>query len=44
MLEDSPGNRLYLRLVETALEDSIVTDDEASILRVLSSCTRRATK
>ena len=35
MLEDSPGNRLYLRLVETALEDSIVTDDEASILRVL---------
>ena len=36
MLEDSPGNRLYLRLVETALEDSIVTDDEASILRVLS--------
>ena len=36
MLEDTPGNRLYLRLVETALEDSIVTDDEAAILRVLS--------
>ncbi|MDA8622840.1 hypothetical protein N9Y75_05155 [Candidatus Poseidoniales archaeon] len=36
MLEDTPGNRLYLRLVETALEDSIVTDDEASILRILS--------
>ena len=36
MLEDNPGNRLYLRLVETALEDSIVTDDEASILRILS--------
>ena len=36
MLEDTPGNRLYLLLVETALEDSIVTDDEASILRILS--------
>ena len=36
MLEDTPGNRLYLRLVETALEDSIVTDDEAAILRILS--------
>jgi len=36
MLEDNPGNRLYLRLVETALEDSIVTDDEAAILRILS--------
>ena len=36
MLEDTPGNRLYLRLVETALKDSIVTDDEASILRILS--------
>ena len=36
MLEDTPGNRLYLRLVETALEDSIVTADEASILRILS--------
>ena len=36
MLEETPGNRLYLRLVETALEDSIVTDDEAAILRILS--------
>ena len=37
MLEDTPANRLYLQLVETALEDSIVTDDEAAILRILAS-------
>ena len=37
MLQDSTANRLYLRLVETALEDSIVTDDEAAILRVLGA-------
>ncbi|MGB0174223.1 MAG: hypothetical protein ACPF9S_04250 [Candidatus Poseidoniaceae archaeon] len=35
MLADTTANRLYLQLVETALEDSIVTDDEAAILRVL---------
>ena len=37
MLEDNPANRLYLQLVETALEDSIVTDDEAAILRILAA-------
>ena len=37
MLEDTTANRLYLQLVETALEDSIVTDDEATILRILAS-------
>lgn len=37
MLEDNSANRLYLQLVETALEDSIVTDDEATILRILAA-------
>ena len=37
MLADTTANRLYLQLVETALEDSIVTDDEATILRILAS-------
>jgi hypothetical protein len=37
MLEDNPANRLYLQLVETALEDSIVTNDEAAILRILAA-------
>ncbi len=37
MLADTAANRLYLQLVETALEDSIVTDDEATILRILAS-------
>ncbi|MAH29284.1 MAG: hypothetical protein CL959_01190, partial [Euryarchaeota archaeon] len=37
MLADTTANRLYLQLVETALEDSIVTDDEAAILRVLGA-------
>ena len=37
MLQDTAGNRLYLQLVETALEDSIVTDDEAAILRILAA-------
>ena len=37
MLQDTAANRLYLQLVETALEDSIVTDDEAAILRILAS-------
>ena len=37
MLADTPANRLYLQLVETALEDSIVTDDEAAILRILAA-------
>jgi hypothetical protein len=37
MLEVNPANRLYLQLVETALEDSIVTDDEAAILRILAA-------
>ena len=37
MIEDTTANRLYLQLVETALEDSIVTDDEAAILRVLGA-------
>ena len=37
MLQDTTANRLYLQLVETALEDSIVTDDEATILRILAS-------
>ena len=37
MLQDTAGTRLYLQLVETALEDSIVTDDEAAILRILAA-------
>ena len=37
MLQDTAGNRLYLQLVETALEDSIVTNDEAAILRILAA-------
>ena len=37
MLADTTPNRLYLQLVETALEDSIVTDDEAAILRILGA-------
>ena len=37
MLQATAGNRLYLQLVETALEDSIVTDDEAAILRILAA-------
>ena len=37
MLQDTAANRLYLQLVETALEDSIVTDDEAAILRILAA-------
>lgn len=37
MLQDTAANRLYLQLVETALEDSIVTDDEAAILRILAT-------
>ena len=37
MLQDTAGNRLYLQLVETALEDSIVTDDEAALLRILAA-------
>ena len=37
MLADTTANRLYLQLVETALEDSIVTDDEAAILRILAA-------
>ena len=37
MLQDTTANRLYLQLVETALEDSIVTDDEAAILRILAA-------
>ncbi len=37
MLADNTANRLYVQLVETALEDSIVTDDEATILRILAS-------
>ena len=37
MLQDTAGNRLYLQFVETALEDSIVTDDEAAILRILAA-------
>ena len=37
MLQDTAGNRLYLQLVETALEDSIVTDDEAAMLRILAA-------
>ena len=37
MLQDAAANRLYLQLVETALEDSIVTDDEAAILRILAA-------
>ena len=31
MLADSTANRLYLQLVETALEDSIVTDVELAM-------------
>ena len=37
MLQDTAANRLYLQLVETALEDSIVSDDEAAILRILAA-------
>ena len=37
MLADTAANRLYLQLAETALEDSIVTDDEATILRILAT-------
>ena len=37
MLQDPAANRLDLQLVETALEDSIVTDDEAAILRILAA-------
>ena len=37
MLPATAANRLYLQLVETALEDSIVTDDEAAILRILAA-------
>ena len=37
MLQDTAANRLYLQLVETALEDSIVTDDEAASLRILAA-------
>ena len=37
MLQDMAANRLYLQLVETALEDSIVTDDEAAILKILAA-------
>ncbi|DAC50890.1 MAG: hypothetical protein CMA49_09010 [Euryarchaeota archaeon] len=37
MLQDTAANRLYLQLVETALEDSIVTDDEAAILKILAA-------
>ena len=37
MLQATAANRLYLQLVETALEDSIVTDDEAAILRILAA-------
>ena len=37
MLQDTAANRLYLQLVEPALEDSIVTDDEAAILRILAA-------
>ena len=37
MLADTTANRLYLQLVETALEDSIAFDDEATIPRILAS-------
>jgi len=37
MLQDTAANRLYLQLVETALEDTIVTDDEAAILKILAA-------
>ena len=35
-IEPSRGLYLYLRTLTSAMEDSIITDDEASILHVLA--------
>ncbi len=36
-LEESRGLYLYIEILETALSDEIVTDDEAAILKVLAT-------
>ena len=37
-LQSSRGLMLYLRTLETALEDNRITDDEMSILNILAKC------
>ena len=44
MMEEGRSAWIYLEVTKRAFEDGIITDDEASILKVLADCLRISTK